>query len=44
MYKINFTENQKKGLSYEEIFKNFLSQFTKTKKMKVNILKIQKFL
>lgn len=42
MDKINFTENQKKGLSYEDIFKNFLKQVYQDKEKEVEYIKNSK--
>ena len=42
MDKINFTENQKKGLSYEEIFKNFFKQIYQNKEKEDEYIKNSK--
>lgn len=42
MDKINFTENQKKGLSYEEIFKNFFRQIYQNKEKEDEYIKNSK--
>ena len=42
MNKINFTENQKKGMSYEEIFKNFFKQIYQNKEKEDDYIKNSK--
>ena len=42
MNKINFAENQKKGMSYEEIFKNFFKQIYQNKEKEDDYIKNSK--